>query len=99
MASPQHSETAHAVGSAAAVSHQGEEALLNSEAAVDSKPKDAKISYMSLPNKGQLALLCIARVADPLAATSIQVPSALQVSVLCKLTLYPVVHVLSTQVL
>jgi hypothetical protein len=34
---------------------------------------EKKVSYMSLPNKGQLAILCIARLADPLAATSIQV--------------------------
>jgi hypothetical protein len=34
---------------------------------------EKKIGYMNLPNKGQLALLCIARMADPLAATSIQV--------------------------
>ena len=34
----------------------------------------SRSTYMSLPNKGQLAVLCIARLADPLAATSIQVP-------------------------
>ena len=34
---------------------------------------EKKVSYMSLPNKGQLAILCIARMADPLATTSIQV--------------------------
>ncbi|KAG0647318.1 Major facilitator superfamily multidrug transporter mfsB [Hyphodiscus hymeniophilus] len=34
---------------------------------------DKKVSYMNLPNKGQLTLLCIARMVDPLAATSIQV--------------------------
>ena len=34
---------------------------------------EKKVSYMSLPHKGQLAILCIARLADPLAATSIQV--------------------------
>lgn len=34
---------------------------------------EKKVSYMSLQNKGQLAILCIARLADPLAATSIQV--------------------------
>ena len=38
-----------------------------------SKPKEAKVSYMSLPHKGQLAILCLARLADPLATTSIQV--------------------------
>ncbi len=35
------------------------------------KPK--KVSYLSLPHKGQLAILCLARMADPLAQTSIQV--------------------------
>ncbi|OCL13443.1 MFS general substrate transporter [Glonium stellatum] len=33
---------------------------------------EKKISYLSLPNKGQLAVLCIARMADPLATSSIQ---------------------------
>lgn len=32
-----------------------------------------KVSYMSLQHKGQLAILCMARLTDPLAATSIQV--------------------------
>lgn len=32
-----------------------------------------KISYMSLNNKRQLAFLCLARIADPLAQTSVQV--------------------------
>lgn len=36
---------------------------------------DKKVSYSSLPHKGQLALLCLARMADPLAQTSIQVIS------------------------
>lgn len=40
-----------------------------------STPPNTKISYMNLPHKGQLALLCIARMVDPLAATSIQVPN------------------------
>ena len=35
--------------------------------------KEKRISYLSLPNKGQLAILCIARIADPLATSSIQV--------------------------
>lgn len=34
--------------------------------------KEKRISYLSLPNKGQLAILCIARMADPLATSSIQ---------------------------
>ncbi|KAH8591069.1 major facilitator superfamily domain-containing protein, partial [Bisporella sp. PMI_857] len=33
---------------------------------------ETKASYMSLPNKKQLAILCIVRLADPLASTSIQ---------------------------
>jgi len=44
----------------------------NGSAALDPKPKDQKISYMSLPNKGQLALLCMARLVEPLANSSIQ---------------------------
>lgn len=35
--------------------------------------KDKKVSYASLPHKGQLAILCLARMTDPLAQTSIQV--------------------------
>ncbi|ORY18286.1 major facilitator superfamily domain-containing protein [Clohesyomyces aquaticus] len=34
--------------------------------------KDKKVSYWSLPHKGQLAVLCLARIADPLAISSIQ---------------------------
>lgn len=37
------------------------------------EPSPKKISYLSLPHKGQLAILCLARMADPLAQTSIQV--------------------------
>jgi len=37
------------------------------------KPKETKVSYMSLPHKNQLAILCLARLADPLATSSIQV--------------------------
>jgi hypothetical protein len=36
-----------------------------------------KVSYWSLPHKGQLAILCLARMADPLAQTSIQVAAKL----------------------
>ncbi|EXJ76961.1 hypothetical protein A1O3_10118 [Capronia epimyces CBS 606.96] len=38
----------------------------------DPSKKDKKVSYASLPHKGQLAILCLARMADPLAQTSIQ---------------------------
>ncbi|KAI9798290.1 MAG: hypothetical protein M1833_004862 [Piccolia ochrophora] len=34
--------------------------------------KEPKVSYLSLPKKMQLAVLCIARMADPLTSTSIQ---------------------------
>ncbi|KAJ7202174.1 major facilitator superfamily domain-containing protein [Mycena rebaudengoi] len=36
------------------------------------KAEATKVSYMSLPHKGQLAILCMARLAEPLATTSIQ---------------------------
>ena len=36
-------------------------------------PADSKASYASLYNKKQLAILCLARLAEPLVATSIQV--------------------------
>ena len=76
MASPRKSGAAQVLTDPALAPTPGEPASAVGEAAVESKPKDAKVSYMSLPNKGQLALLCLARVADPLAATSIQVPSS-----------------------
>lgn len=34
---------------------------------------DKKASYLNLPRKGQLAIQCLARIADPLAISSIQV--------------------------
>lgn len=40
---------------------------------VEESRRESKISYMSLPHKGQLALLCVARLIEPLATTSIQV--------------------------
>ncbi|KIV87894.1 hypothetical protein PV11_03410 [Exophiala sideris] len=43
-----------------------------SELETQPPPKAKKVSYLSLPHKGQLAILCIARMADPLAQTSIQ---------------------------
>lgn len=45
---------------------------MNNDVEAQTKAKE-KVSYASLPNKKQLALLCIARLADPLAASSIQV--------------------------
>lgn len=52
-----------------------QEALPHGSRDIEANPvePEKKIGYMNLPNKGQLALLCIARMADPLAATSIQV--------------------------
>ena len=35
--------------------------------------REVKVSYSSLPHKDQLAILCLARMADPLAQSSIQV--------------------------
>lgn len=59
-----------------------------------------KVSYWSLPNKGQLALMCVARMADPLAATSIQVQMRQVLRVRQSgLTLRSDVHVLSAKVL
>ncbi|KAK5024628.1 hypothetical protein LTS07_008474 [Exophiala sideris] len=43
-----------------------------SELETQPPPKAKKVSYLSLPHKGQLAILCLARMADPLAQTSIQ---------------------------
>jgi len=46
---------------------------------VETQPKaKEKVSYSSLPNKKQLAISCVARLADPLAASSIQVRSIQQ---------------------
>ena len=39
----------------------------------NSHPVEQKSTYWNLPNKGQLAILCLARLTDPLASTSIQV--------------------------
>lgn len=38
----------------------------------EAKP-DTKVSYASLHNKRQLSILCLARLVEPVAATSIQV--------------------------
>jgi hypothetical protein len=54
------------------IAHQQEPLIINSDAEAQFRAKE-KVSYMSLPNKKQLAILCIARLADPLAASSIQV--------------------------
>ena len=36
-------------------------------------PETKRVSYLSLNHKRQLALLCLARIADPIAQTSVQV--------------------------
>ncbi|KAG4432558.1 hypothetical protein IFR05_011946, partial [Cadophora sp. M221] len=56
------------------ISHQQEPLIINNgdtEAQTRTKNNN-KVSYRSLANKKQLAILCIARLADPLAASSIQ---------------------------
>jgi hypothetical protein len=55
-----------------AMAKQQEPLIVNGDVEVQAKAKD-KVSYSSLANKKQLAILCIARLADPLAASSIQV--------------------------
>ncbi|PMD29864.1 MFS general substrate transporter [Hyaloscypha variabilis F] len=54
-----------------AIAKQQEPLIGNSDVEAQAKAKD-KVSYSSLSNKKQLAILCIARLADPLAASSIQ---------------------------
>jgi len=51
---------------------QQEPLLVSRDAEANAAEPEKMISYMNLPNRRQLALLCIARMADPLAATSIQ---------------------------
>lgn len=55
------------------IDHQQEPLPVSRDIEANAPVQDKKVSYMSLPNKGQLAILCVARLADPLAATSIQV--------------------------
>lgn len=55
------------------IAHQQEPLPPSRDVEANTLVKDKRVSYMSLPNKGQLAILCVARLADPLAATSIQV--------------------------
>lgn len=54
------------------IAHQNEPLIVNGEPEAQAIVTE-KVSYRHLPNKRQLAILCIARMADPLAATSIQV--------------------------
>ncbi|KUJ14606.1 MFS general substrate transporter [Mollisia scopiformis] len=53
------------------IAHQQEPLIVNGDVEAQARTKD-KVSYRALPNKKQLAILCIARLADPLAASSIQ---------------------------
>lgn len=56
------------------ISHQQEPLMINGDTEAQARNKSKnKVSYRSLANKKQLAILCIARLADPLAASSIQV--------------------------
>ena len=55
------------------ITHQQEPLPASRDVEANVALPEKKVSYMSLPNKGQLAILCIARMADPLATTSIQV--------------------------
>jgi hypothetical protein len=55
------------------IGHQQEPLPMTSDIEANVVIPDKKVSYRSLPNKRQLAILCVARLADPLAATSIQV--------------------------
>jgi hypothetical protein len=55
-----------------AIAKQQEPLIINGDVEAQARAKD-KVSYSSLPNRRQLAILCIARLADPLAASSIQV--------------------------
>ena len=74
------------------------------EAALAAPPNDKKISYMSLPKKAQLAILCLARLADPLATTSIQVRGGARAHIQSTLSgmmadSHQVIHVLPVEVL
>jgi hypothetical protein len=60
------------VAASSAIAKQQEPLIVNGDVEAQARAKD-KVSYSSLPNKKQLAILCIARLADPLAASSIQV--------------------------
>ncbi|KAH7370908.1 major facilitator superfamily transporter [Rhexocercosporidium sp. MPI-PUGE-AT-0058] len=53
------------------ISQQQEALVIDGDTEAQAKSKN-KVSYRSLANKKQLAILCIARLADPLAASSIQ---------------------------
>lgn len=54
------------------IAKQQEPLIVNGDVEAQARAND-KVSYSNLPNKKQLAILCIARLADPLAASSIQV--------------------------
>lgn len=45
-------------------------------ASITGRRQDRAISYFHLPNKGQLAVLCLSRMIDPLAHSSVEVKAA-----------------------
>ncbi|KAI9844839.1 MAG: hypothetical protein M1837_005257 [Sclerophora amabilis] len=57
---------------ARSIAHPPEPPDVEENLAPKPRKKDIKVSYMNLPKKAQLGILCIARLADPLAATSVQ---------------------------
>jgi len=67
------------VAPSSAIAKQQEPLIVNGDVEAQARAKD-KVSYSNLPNKKQLAILCIARLADPLAASSIQVRIAQKLS-------------------
>jgi hypothetical protein len=78
-----------------AIAKQQEPLIVNGDPEAHARAKE-KVSYSSLPNKKQLAILCIARLADPLAASSIQVRTTQKSS---SDSNKPDIHVLPTPVL
>jgi hypothetical protein len=64
----------------------------------DESSKEQKVSYMSLSNKGQLALCCLARSAEPIAMASIQVRGTGVLFLNSDINKHEVVHVLPTQI-
>jgi hypothetical protein len=70
---PQEDSTSDTGSTSESTTSQQAPIRVASDVEANAAEPETKISYRSLPNKSQLALLCIARMADPLAATSIQV--------------------------
>jgi hypothetical protein len=57
------------------ISEQDQEPTARHEiaASITGRQQDRAISYFHLPNKGQLAVLCLCRMIDPLAQSSVEV--------------------------